>query len=112
MAFENATAYITDLVSNLSLSNAAEALQPLVFFLVGMVIYSIFVFKFYKFIARRDIFRVSKGGDHSKLKKLAYALEYIFLFPVIAFFWPEIFIQARKKIEMRINIEFFMTLNF
>ena len=87
MAFENMTYYINDLVSNISVSNAANALQPVVLFLIGMVVYSIFVFKFYKFISRKDIFRLSKGGDHSKLKKIAYALEYIFLFPIITFFW-------------------------
>lgn len=87
MVFENTTAYINDLIGNLSLSNASNALQPLIVFVIAMAVYSIFVFKFYKFISQKDIFRLSKGGDHTTLKKIAYTLEYIFLFPIIAFFW-------------------------
>jgi hypothetical protein len=31
-------------------------ITPVLSFILGMVIYSIFIFKFYKFLARRDIF--------------------------------------------------------
>lgn len=87
MAFENMTSSVNAAINNLSLSQAIEALQPLVLFVIGITLYSVFIFKFYKFISRKDIFRISKGGDHSILKKIAYLLEYIFLFPVIAFSW-------------------------
>ena len=78
---------LTYFLGTLSLTEARLVLEPLIIFIIGMVIYSIFVFKFYRFIARRDIFRLSKGGETSALKRLGYALEYIFLFPIIAFFW-------------------------
>jgi len=87
MILENVTSEINSFISNISVTEASNTIYPLVFFVVGIVIYSIFVFKFYKFISRRDIFRLTKGYDTSKLKKIAYALEYIFLFPIIAFFW-------------------------
>lgn len=90
MAIQNLPLNITSissLFSGLSVYEGLAVLEPLVIFVIGMVIYSVFVFKFYKFIARRDIFRISKGGSTSFAKKIAYLIEYIFLFPVIAFFW-------------------------
>lgn len=87
MSLENITSSIGEFFSSLSFSQASATLQPLIIFIIGMVVYSIFVFKFYKFIASKDIFRLSKGGSHTTLKKIAYALEYVFLFPLIAFFW-------------------------
>ena len=83
----NITNSITDMFSSLSLAEGWLVLEPLVIFIVGMFIYSVFVFKFYKFISRKDIFRISKGGQKSTLKRIGYALEYLFLFPIIAFFW-------------------------
>ena len=87
MELANLTTNINNVINNLSGPNAIEALQPLVFFAIGMVIYSIFIFKFYKFISRKEIFRISKGGDHSIIKKIAYVLEYLFLFPAVSFLW-------------------------
>lgn len=78
---------VSDFFEQLSISEGRLVLEPLIILVIGMVVYSIFVFKFYRFIARRDIFRLSKGGETSALKRLGYALEYIFLFPIIAFFW-------------------------
>ncbi len=85
--YNNSIIPLNSITNTLSIPQAIETLQPLILFVAGMVIYSIFVFKFYKFISRKDIFRISKGMDHSIIKKLAYTLEYIFLFPILAFFW-------------------------
>lgn len=87
VSINNLTPSINNIINNLSLLQATETLQPLILFIVGMVVYSIFVFKFYKFISRKDIFRVSKGENNSAIKKLGYVMEYLFLFPVIAFCW-------------------------
>ena len=38
-------------------------------------------------LASSSGFRVSRGGSHSAHKRVAYFLEYIFLFPIIAIFW-------------------------
>ncbi|MFC2143300.1 hypothetical protein ACFLQN_02785 [Candidatus Aenigmatarchaeota archaeon] len=86
MAIENITSNIGDFVSQLSITEAGIVLEPLVIFVIGMVIYALFVFKFYRFIARKNIFTITK--DHATLaRKVGYVLEYIFLFPLIAFFW-------------------------
>jgi len=34
-------------------------LKPLVIFVLGMVVYSIFIFKFYRFIAKKDVFELN-----------------------------------------------------
>ncbi len=87
MALDLLTSFAQHLLSQLSLQEALSILYPLVFFVTGMTIYSLFIFKFYKFISRKDIFRLSGEAEPSTLKKAAYALEYLFLFPVIAFVW-------------------------
>ena len=87
MALENLTNSVTQFITNLSFADASATLIPLVIFIIGMVIYSVFIFKFYKFISRKYIFGLIKDGRHTTLRKIAYALEYVFLFPLIAFFW-------------------------
>jgi len=66
-----------------SLTELLTIAKPFIIFLVGMIIYAFFIFKFYRFLARRDIFHIKKGGLHPVL----YVLAYIFLYPVIAFLW-------------------------
>jgi len=78
---------LADFSQALTLQEALATLQPMVMFVIGMVVYSLFVFKLYKFMASKDVFRVSRGGSHSAHKRVAYFLEYIFLFPIIAIFW-------------------------
>lgn len=74
---------------------ASEILKPLVYLLIGIVIYSIFVFHFYRFIARKDIFRLNLNQYNrlrhpffaKLLRVVFYIIEYILLFPLFAMFW-------------------------
>ena len=83
------------ITSSFSITEAIEILKPLVYFVIGMVIYSIFVFKFYRFLARKDIFKLNLAQYNTTsfgfLRKifsiLFYVIEYILLFPVFVFFW-------------------------
>lgn len=74
-----------------SLSEGIELLKPLSIFIVGMIIYSVFIFKFYRFVARRDVFKysgsekISKGGKF--ISGASYVFKYIFLMPLVIFFW-------------------------
>jgi hypothetical protein len=79
-------------------NTAYEILRPLTVFVIGMVVYSIFIFKFYRFLARRDIFDLDlnqynryKDATGVWLKNLFklffYLAEYIFIFPLFVFFW-------------------------
>ena len=50
---------ITDVVAvSLSITEAQSTITPLIFFIVGIVAYSVFIFKFYRFLARKDIFNL------------------------------------------------------
>ena len=79
--------------------NITLILKPLVTFIIGMVIYSVFIFKFYRFVAKKDIFKANlqkyNKAQHSGLSKflggVLYVLEYILLFPIFTFFWFVVF---------------------
>ncbi|MBU0615914.1 MAG: hypothetical protein KJ601_07515 [Nanoarchaeota archaeon] len=89
MVLENVT------MAYFSLGEAQSVTKPLVLFVVGIVAYAFFVFKFYRFLASRDIFDLNlqqysgKGtGFFVKLLKLIlYCIEYLLLFPLFSFFW-------------------------
>ncbi len=80
----------------LDYEQAKTVLAPLVVFVLSMTFYSIFIFKFYRFLARKDIIRLDlykkgHGSGHWMLKSflavLYYIVEYIVLLPVFIFFW-------------------------
>lgn len=77
-----------------SQEQAVQVWQPLVVFVTGIVLYSIFIFEFYRFIARRDIFQLrlkqyATGLEHlgNAVRFLLYWAEYILLFPVLTVLW-------------------------
>ncbi len=86
---------VTDVVSNFSISNYISTITPLVIFILGISIYAFFVFKFYRFLARRDILKLKRGkyyeGLEGVIKKffetILYVLENLVLIPLLVFFW-------------------------
>lgn len=74
-------------------------LKILIFTLI-VVFYSIFVWKFYRFISRKDILRLNLNkyntSDHPILYKLIavgfYIIEYIIILPFLIFFWFTVFV--------------------
>ncbi len=78
-----------------SMQEALRLIVPLAIFVAGMVIYSIFIFKFYRFLARKDIFSINlhkyDRDGHAKRKKffalLLHLFKYLILFPVFTFIW-------------------------
>ncbi len=93
---------IANLTAGLTTLGPSEAwtfLKPLLLFVIGMAVYAIFIFKLYRFVARRDIFKLnlrqySKSKYPAFQKFLAgifYAVEYILLFPLFSFFWFAVF---------------------
>lgn len=75
-------------IFGLSLSEAYVILKPLALFIIGMTIYCIFVYTFYKFVSKRDIFGGNKKGDVGTGARI---FQYLFLYPVALFFWYIIF---------------------
>ena len=77
------------------LSGDAGVILTLLFFTAVIIIYSIFVFYFYRFLARKNIIELnlhqynthSKPGFAKMIAALLYFLEYIILLPIVTFFW-------------------------
>ncbi len=75
--------------------DALRELLPVAVYVLGMAVYAIFIFKFYRFIAGRDIFKLDLSkNDRSGVPVLRntfslvwYAIKFVFLFPAFAFFW-------------------------
>jgi len=73
--------------------------KPLIIFIIGITIYALFVFKFYKFVATKKIFKLNlekyNNSEHGVIKKffssLFYVIENIILMPILIFFWFIIF---------------------
>jgi hypothetical protein len=64
----------------------------LIIYTAGMVLYSFFVWKFYRFVSRREIIPIniekySSEGKRSPLKIGAYIASYLLLFPFFLFLW-------------------------
>lgn len=83
-----------DITSSLSLTEAYTLLIPLLGFMIIMGLYSVFIFKFYKFIARKEIFKSDprkKDTESSTLGKIfhsiIYTIKYIMFLPLLTFFW-------------------------
>ena len=76
-----------------TLAQAAIELKPLAIYVIGMAVYSMIVFRFYRVIAKKDLIELNlqkynKAGHPVLEKTLAvilYLVEYVFVFPVIAF---------------------------
>ena len=79
----------------LDLYDALDLVWPVSIYVLGMAAYAIFVFKFYRFVAARDVFDLdlsryeesSYRWIRSSLHFTLYGAKYLILFPVFAFFW-------------------------
>jgi len=76
-------------------TGAWELLKPLIYILIGMTIYAVFIFKFYRFLAKKDIFALNlrqyNRARHPFFQKILhiilYITEYLLIFPLLVFFW-------------------------
>jgi len=79
----------------LDISEAYDLLEPVVIYILGMAVYALFIFKFYQFVASRDVFgldvsRYENARFHAIrvfLHLFLYVAKYLFIFPLVAFFW-------------------------
>lgn len=81
--------------AGLDLSDAYDLLEPVIVYILGMALYAVFIFKFYQFVASRDVFELNVSRyENSRFRALRvflhivfYAGKYLFIFPLVAFFW-------------------------
>lgn len=89
LTFDTPENYFAQVSRNLA---AGSSIYDLGFYIAGMAAYAIFVWHFYRFIARREIIPIdydkyNAHGKFSPFRIAAYIGAYIFLFPLIIFVW-------------------------
>ena len=78
-----------------SFGDALDLVRLVSLYVLGMSAYALFIFRFYRFVATRDMFRLDMSryeqSRHPWIRTAVslalYFLKYILLFPVAAFFW-------------------------
>ncbi len=78
-----------------SLPESYQLVFNIFVYVILIAIYSIFVFEFYRFLARKNIIRLnlskyntsSSPGLKKFLAALFYLIEYIIILPILVFFW-------------------------
>ena len=80
---------IDEITTNLA---SGSTVIDLGLYIIGMVVYAIFVWHFYRFIARREIIKIDfeRYGTKDRISPLklgAYIGSYVFLFPIIIYVW-------------------------
>ncbi len=81
--------------SGLNMFDAIDLLRPVLVYILGISVYAIFVFQFYRFVAARDMFKMDLSKYQESrhrwvrafLHILMYVIKYLIVFPVFAFFW-------------------------
>ena len=81
--------------NGLSVDRAFDLLSPVAVYILGMAVYALFVFKYYRFIASRDMFALDLSKYETSrfrwmrtlLHVVMYVAKYLILFPFFAFFW-------------------------
>lgn len=79
----------------LTLEAAKVALQPVLVWTIGLVLYGVFTFKFYTYLARRNVLSLNlhrfNNASHPVMKMffavVLWLLEFALAFPIIVFFW-------------------------
>lgn len=98
---QNSGIIIIDHLNEIVKEIAAESsIYDLIGFSVGMVVYGIFIYHFYRFLSKRDLFSINleQRIAHGKLKStgekisaapriIGYIATNFFLFPFVVFLW-------------------------
>ena len=81
--------------NGLSVEAARQLLLPVLVVVLGMTAYAVFVFKFYRFVAARDMLALDLSRNDAMRDAVAwdliflvwYAVRFLILYPAFAFFW-------------------------
>ena len=86
--------YLSVLLTNPNMLEFLSSLKPLIIFVLAIVVYAIFVFKFNGFISRKNLFELNLMQYSDKnvgfvriiFSSFLYVLQYVLLFPLLVFF--------------------------
>lgn len=88
---ENFITYFTDVENITSQFGTDVSFTDLIGFSIGMVIYGVFIWNFYRFLARREMIplRLEKyQTDGKKITSIiAYVFKYVIVFPLVVLVW-------------------------
>jgi len=89
MTFDTPESYLEKIITNLT---SGSTTYDLVIYIFSMFIYAVFVWHFYRFIARREIIQIctscrNKDGKISSSRIAAYVVGHVLLFPFIIWVW-------------------------
>ena len=81
--------------NGLYIQDAYDMLLPVAIYVIGMALYGMFIFRFYRFVAARDMFAVDLSRYQESrfrwlrrvLHVITYIAKYLVVFPAFAFFW-------------------------
>ena len=80
---------------SIDLIEASNVLGPLALVIVAIAVYGVFVFHFYRFLARKDIFRLDLQ-KHNQAKRpflrktisvIFYVIKFLLVYPIFVFVW-------------------------
>lgn len=91
----------------------------LLFFTAVVVIYSVFVYYFYRFLAKKNIIELNlnkySGSEHPSTAKflgvILYILEYVIILPVLTFFWFAVLSIFLLVLARDINVATILTIS-
>src|SRR3989344_3592235 len=85
---------LTGYAGQLSVSEATTFTYPLLLLTAGIVVYSVFIFKFYRFLASKNVFKLKLqqySSFFARIQKIfsvmLYIVEYFIILPLFIFFW-------------------------
>lgn len=73
---------------------AGQSVWDLILYVIGISLYAIFVWHFYKYVARRDVFKWNVSKYHAGGRAASgffYFLKYLFVYPILVFLWFSVF---------------------
>ena len=82
-------------VNELSIAEGLNVLESLIIYVLGIALFSIFIFKFYRFLAHKDLFHLETNDKLLTVSAFfqeighlfGHFLKYIFVYPLFVFFW-------------------------
>lgn len=108
MAFTNFSEQIANFSIDKLLSGNFSWLAPILYLVISIAFYSIIIWHFYRFIAKRDCFKVSERGH----PKLFGFLKYFFIFPFVAIVFFLGFSLLLLFLTRNINVDMVLSTSF
>jgi len=94
MSFHSSLLIVDNLPSKV-ITVLIEELPQLLIFLAGLVLYTLFIWKLFKHISKRDLFKLNEYFGEGKLRNFReitlYILKYLIIVPIYIFIWFAIF---------------------